>query len=839
LRDLSILGLAVFVLLGTGAAWIFASRLIDTTERAQVNGAIQRAEAAAAVAEQFALRAFDDTTTMQILAQQWVLLDQPGDAAARLQVEHSITRLTNDRDVSRLPMASVVILGPDGMLRWSSKPGFRNFDASDRDYFQAFANGFQGLFLTAPQIGRGTGARVILAAQHLHDRDGNFGGVAMVGLLPEDLARSLGSVLARDGDMVAILRQDGILLARSGGHAELGARIEAVMPLHDRAREQGGRAWEESASAFTERNQFKALRIVPGTNIMAFSGVDAIGEMPNAATLRASLRTAVIVFGIAAMLGLLAVHVAMRNTVLRREAAALRIGREQVERLHGRLPVVLFLWNVGADGRRTLHYRGGDVEAVSGWEDGSLGGVADWTPYVAPGTTPFGTRLATALAEDTVNYDWQLRQPDGGYRWMSTRLLCLSRHPGGGGELVGYTRDVTAQYEAAARTEAARAELDQTLAAAPVVVFRGEVTAAGVVRKTFLSRGIERLTGWPQATVAAEGGLRGIIVNQGDLVAASRTLLAQGEAAADFGLRCADGRVITVVISSTIMKRLADGGAEIVGYIADVTAEREANARSVASARLASLGEMSAGLAHELKQPLQAISLAATNANNAVKRGDTGAAVSRLNRIVDYASRAGAVIEHLRRFARGAEDGAPPELVPVADAVAGAMALVGSSLRDAQVEVVIELDETPPVVLGQLVALEQVLANLLINARDAMAPGGEAASAGQGGGPAMRRVTVAASAQGSAGRVQIVIADTGGGLPATVLERLFQPFVTTKGPERGTGLGLSICHGLVTGMGGTITAANEGPGAVFRITLPAAPAAPTAPRQVPEASPAA
>ena len=74
------------------------------------------------------------------------------------------------------------------------------------------------------------------------------------------------------------------------------------------------------------------------------------------------------------------------------------------------------------------------------------------------------------------------------------------------------------------------------------------------------------------------------------------------------------------------------------------------------------------------------------------------------------------------------------------------------------------------------------------------------------------------------GEVRLTVADTGGGIPAELIEHVFEPFVTTKGPDRGTGLGLSICFGLVKAMGGTIGVANGPEGAVFTITLPAAPA---------------
>ena len=121
----------------------------------------------------------------------------------------------------------------------------------------------------------------------------------------------------------------------------------------------------------------------------------------------------------------------------------------------------------------------------------------------------------------------------------------------------------------------------------------------------------------------------------------------------------------------------------------------------------------------------------------------------------------------------------------------------------------------PPQVLGHVLPLEQVLVNLLANARDAM----------EGLPPeAPRRVRIAAAPAGVDGQVALTVADTGGGIPAAVMARLFEPFVSTKDADHGTGLGLSICHGLVKAMGAGIAARNEGEGALFTITLVAAPA---------------
>jgi C4-dicarboxylate-specific signal transduction histidine kinase len=221
---------------------------------------------------------------------------------------------------------------------------------------------------------------------------------------------------------------------------------------------------------------------------------------------------------------------------------------------------------------------------------------------------------------------------------------------------------------------------------------------------------------------------------------------------------------------------------------------------------------MATGLAHELRQPLTIMSLAAQNLQKLLAAGKTEGITQRVQRIVDQSARAGNIIEHLRRFARGSDQGEPPGPVALGDAVEGAMTLVGGSLRDAEVELVVDIPSTAPDVLGHLVGLEQVLVNLTMNACHAL----EARPPGL-----PRRITIGLGDAAPEGMVEIQVRDTGGGIAPQVMSRLFEPFVTTKGAEKGTGLGLSICHGLISAMGGTIRATNQAEGAVFSITLKA------------------
>jgi len=360
---------------------------------------------------------------------------------------------------------------------------------------------------------------------------------------------------------------------------------------------------------------------------------------------------------------------------------------------------------------------------------------------------------------------------------------------------------------------AGRAEVERLHAGLPAAIFLRELKPDGTSRLVYRGGDLETVTGGPAVTfTGVEGFQSHVDPGAEDYRSFFERVAREGAGSVEYRTRQPDGSWRFLMSQCRVLTRQQDGTCEIVGYIFDVSAEREAQARALAGSKLASLGEMAAGLAHEMKQPLQAISLAAELGQSASARGDTAEVERRLELIVKQTQRTADIIEHVRRFARGDEDKAPPQAVPLTAAVEGALDLARHALHEASVSVEVDLGDVPPVVHGQKVLLEQVLTNLLLNARDALTtrPAG-----------APRQVRIAA-APGPEGTVRLMVADTGGGIAPEVMARLFEPFVTTKGPDKGTGIGLSICHGLVKGMGGSIEGHNNAAGAVFIITLPSA-----------------
>ena len=143
-------------------------------------------------------------------------------------------------------------------------------------------------------------------------------------------------------------------------------------------------------------------------------------------------------------------------------------------------------------------------------------------------------------------------------------------------------------------------------------------------------------------------------------------------------------------------------------------------------------------------------------------------------------------------------------------AVHGALGLEGMALRESNVDVTIVINDDLPTVRARQVQVEQILVNLLINARDAM-------SANPGN---ARRVALRGSQHRNC--VRLEIEDTGPGVPTAMVERLFEPFFTTKAVGEGTGLGLSLCQTMMQQFGGSISVANGRLGAVFTLEFPLA-----------------
>jgi signal transduction histidine kinase len=234
------------------------------------------------------------------------------------------------------------------------------------------------------------------------------------------------------------------------------------------------------------------------------------------------------------------------------------------------------------------------------------------------------------------------------------------------------------------------------------------------------------------------------------------------------------------------------------------------------SSRLAALGTLAAGVAHEVNNPI-AIVLGFTDL--LLERTPPGTEAHEQLKIIEkQATACKRIVENLGRFARGPVGGG--ETVDLNAELRRVLAIVRNTLLTEKIQCSVDLDESAPPVRGDPQGIQQVLLNLITNARAAMKSGG----------------TLALGTRRAGAFVEMEISDTGHGIPSADLERIFDPFFTTKAPGEGTGLGLFISHGIIEAAGGTITVESraeadvgrERSGTTFRVSLPIAEATRTA-----------
>ncbi|MDU9003457.1 ATP-binding protein [Sedimentitalea todarodis] len=264
------------------------------------------------------------------------------------------------------------------------------------------------------------------------------------------------------------------------------------------------------------------------------------------------------------------------------------------------------------------------------------------------------------------------------------------------------------------------------------------------------------------------------------------------------------------VLESRVAKRtraLSEANAhlrqEIIERLEAEAALKRAQADLVQAGKLSALGQMSAGISHELNQPLMAIRSFAENGAQYLERGRSDKAGENLSKITDLAHRMGRIIRSLRAFARQeSEEVRQVDIVAILD---GVIELTGARMRQDAVEIRFARPEHPIWVRGGDVRLGQVFVNLLTNAADAMA----------GQDDKCIRIEVTET-----GPLTVIVRDTGPGIDLP--DKVFEPFYSTKvvGASEGMGLGLSISYGIVQSFGGDIRGENApGGGAVFSVQL--------------------
>lgn len=414
------------------------------------------------------------------------------------------------------------------------------------------------------------------------------------------------------------------------------------------------------------------------------------------------------------------------------------------------------------------------------------------------------------LREGSVSTRYRLRDSRGQDHWLLDEAKLLRDDLGLPVEAVGLWLDVTEATLAAERVKQSEERYRILVEDSPAMIcrYRPDLTLTFGNRPlaTYLECSPEQLPGidlgsWMSAQQREEFIRRvGQLTPQAPVSTAEINLQLPGREHAwwvwsDRGVFDPQGRLLEI---------------QAVGR--DNTEVRRSQMQLTQSAKMATLGEMATGLAHEINQPLNVMRMAIVNVLKRLEKGEAQIdyLTDKLKRIDAQVQRAARVVDHMRVFGRRSEIEQHP--FNPAQAIEGTLSLLADGMRGKGVELRVSEPDFEVQVLGYVDQLEQVLINLMVNARDALL--GKCQKD-----PAFEP-WISVRAERDLTSVRLWVEDNGGGIDPRLLERIFEPFFTTKPVGVGTGLGLSVSYGIVENMGGKLSVRNSTDGAQFCIELP-------------------
>ena len=422
----------------------------------------------------------------------------------------------------------------------------------------------------------------------------------------------------------------------------------------------------------------------------------------------------------------------------------------------------------------------------------------------------FFGRTRQLLREGSSRSRYRLRDRRGDYHWLLDEAKLLRNDLGLPVEVVGLWLDITEATEAAERVKSSEERYRILVEDSPAMICRYlpdlTLTFGNQPLASYLECTTEQLPGinlssW-LSSEQREAFVQRIasLTPQAPVSTAEISLQLPGREYAwwvwsDRGIFDEQGNLLEV---------------QAVGR--DNTEVRRSQQQLTHSAKMATLGEMATGLAHEINQPLNVMRMAVVNVLKRLSNGDAQIDYlqDKLTRIDGQIQRAARVVDHLRVFGRRSE--IEQQVFNPAQAMEGSLALLGEGLRGKGVELRSEGQVCDVQVRGHVDQLEQVLINLMVNARDALMSKRETDSE--------FAPWIALSVEADEKSVRLRVDDNAGGIDPRLLERIFEPFFTTKPIGLGTGLGLSVSYGIIDNMGGRLSVSNTEHGARFCVELP-------------------
>ncbi|KHL73143.1 histidine kinase [Pseudomonas putida] len=415
-------------------------------------------------------------------------------------------------------------------------------------------------------------------------------------------------------------------------------------------------------------------------------------------------------------------------------------------------------------------------------------------------------RTRTLLRDGQVRSRYRLRDHLGGYHWVLDEARLLRDDLGQPVEVVGLWLDVSEATEAAERVRQSEERYRVLVEDSPAMICRYTPDLQLLFGNRPLAEQLEcapeQLSEMNLGQWMSDGQRLSFLQRLADLTpeqplgSAEICLQLPGHRHAwwvwaERGLFDEQGRLLEV---------------QAVGR--DNTQVRQSQQQLMQGAKMATLGELATGLVHEINQPLNVMRLAIANTLKRVENGvvEVEYLTGKLQRIDAQVGRVARLVEHMRTYGR--RSALEHQVFAAWTAVDGAVALLAEGLRGKGVALQVEEPDFCPEVQGHEDQLEQVLINLMVNARDALLE---------------RQVVspwIGICQRIEQGQLCLQVEDNAGGIDPRLIERIFEPFFTTKPAGVGTGLGLSVSFGIVEAMGGRLEALNGVDGACFRVLLP-------------------
>ncbi len=352
----------------------------------------------------------------------------------------------------------------------------------------------------------------------------------------------------------------------------------------------------------------------------------------------------------------------------------------------------------------------------------------------------------------------------------------------------------------------------QVIASISDHIYVTEITEDGTSINHYISPNIEKLVGFSLDKIMSDWGIWTQLIHPEDRDVAwqqLRSLQTDQFSEVEYRLQTAADKTIWVRDSARAER--VNGSTYIYGVVSDITQRKQAEEVVRNTQKLAELGTLAAGVAHEINSPLQVIT--GVSEGLLKRHQENRLAPEFLSRKLEVIHRNGWRCAEIVRSLKTYAYAAPTEMQPhrLNEIVQDTLLLIEHQLSSwANITINTHLADDSPSFFCDRNQITQIIINLLTNARDAMPDGGQ--------------ITITTQPDSAADLVTLRVADTGSGIPPAIQSKIFDPFYTTKPIDQGTGLGLSIIAGIVKAHGGTITInSDQGAGAEFILSFPASP----------------